>query len=269
MKFSALAFCLLFFLPFSSVGQNEIGLQFGLGNYYGDLAPRIVPSESHMAGGILYRYNLTSKWKIRAGLLQTRISGADRTNDVEQFSNLSFRTNITELSFGFEYNFVPFIPGSSNLTISPYVFGSVAGFYFNPQAEFEGTFINLQFLGTEGQNIAGSNNAPYSRYGLAIPFGLGFKKTVSDQLVFGIEVGVRATFTDYLDDVSTYYPDFSELATTENGDIAVRMSDRRPEVDLEPAVAGSLRGDPNNNDFYGAILFTLTKKLGTSPCYAF
>lgn len=269
MKFSLMAFCLLFFLPFSSVGQNELGLQFGLGNYYGDLAPRIVPSESHLAAGILYRYNLTSKWKIRATAVTTTISGADRNNNLDEFSNLSFRTRISELAVAFEYNFVPFVPGSSSLTISPYVFAGIAGFHFNPQALYQGTYFNLQSLGTEGQNIPGSNLSPYSKINMAVPFGIGFKKTVSDNMVFGIELGLRATLTDYLDDVSSYYPDFTELAATTDGDLAVRLSDRRPEVDLEPSVSGTLRGDPTNKDFYGTIMFTLTKKLGTSPCYAF
>jgi len=269
MKRSFTALCVLVVLPLLGFGQNEIGLRIGLANYYGDLGERFVPSESHLAGGILYRYNLTSKWKIRGSLTRTRLSGADRTNDLEELSNLSFRSDLTELALEIEYDFLPFIPGSPNLTITPYIFGGVAGFHFNPQANYLGTFIDLQFLGTEGQNIPGSSLAPYSKYSIAFPFGLGFKKTVSDNLVFGLEIGIRPTLTDYLDDVSSYYPDFTALAATENGDIAVRLSDRRPEAGLEPVTAGTLRGDPTDKDFYGMIMFSLTKKLGASPCYAF
>jgi hypothetical protein len=110
---------------------------------------------------------------------------------------------------------------------------------------------------------------PYSSFGISFPFGIGFKKTVSDDIIFGVELGMRPTLTDYLDDISGYYPDFSKLALTENGAAAIQLSDRRPEVGLDAAVPGSLRGNPNNRDWYGFLFFTIVKKLGASPCYAF
>jgi hypothetical protein len=175
-----------------------------------------------------------------------------------------------ELAVEVEYDIFPFLPGSANLTFAPYIFAGVAGFRFDPKAQLaDRTYLKLREIGTEGQYIAGGNLDPYSSFGISFPFGIGFKKTVSDDIIFGVELGMRPTLTDYLDDISGYYPDFSKLALTENGAAAIQLSDRRPEVGLDAAVPGSLRGNPNNRDWYGFLFFTIVKKLGASPCYAF
>ncbi|MFY0673468.1 MAG: hypothetical protein JXQ87_08680 [Bacteroidia bacterium] len=270
MKLRALLIVGILSVPFYGFSQMELGVRFGIANYLGDLASRPVPSESNFAGGLLMRANLTAQWKLRAELTVGRISGEDRNTISDEFTNLNFRTTIQELGVTMEYDFLPFMPGSPFLTFTPYVFGGVAGFRFNPQAQTSSnTYINLRQLGTEGQTIPGSNLEMYSQYGLAIPFGLGFKKSVSDGIIFGLELSVRPTFTDYLDDISGYYPDFSELAQTEYGATSVALSDRRPEAGLEAAVPGTLRGNPNNRDLYGFLLISITKRLGSSPCYTF
>lgn len=270
MKLRTVVIIALLSIPFFGKAQMEFGMRFGIANYLGDVASRPVPSESNLAGGLFLRANLTAQWKLRGELTMGRISGEDRSTLAEGFTNLNFRTTLQELGVTMEYDFLPFLPGSPYLTFTPYVFGGVAGFRYNPQAQTLGnTYINLRQLGTEGQTIPGSNLEVYSQYGISIPFGLGFKKSVSDGLIFGLELGVRATFTDYLDDISGYYPDFSELAQTEFGATAVALSDRRPEAGLEAAVPGTLRGNPNNNDMYGFLLISITKKLGASPCYTF
>jgi len=270
MKFRVALFCALIAMPYLSKAQMELGARFGIANYIGDLAPKIVPSESNLAVGLIMRANLTAKWKFRTSLSYAHVSGQDRELISDNRTNLNFRSTIIELAAEMEYDFLPFLPGSPNLTFTPYVFGGVAGFKFTPQAQVSpNTYLSLRQLGTEGQTIPGSNLKMYSEYGISFPFGIGFKKTVSDGIIFGIEAGLRPTLTDYLDDVSGYYPDFTELAATEFGSTAVELSDRRPEIGLEAATPGTLRGNPNNRDWYGFLLLTITKKLGASPCYAF
>ncbi|MGB0430278.1 MAG: DUF6089 family protein [Bacteroidia bacterium] len=270
MKLRTAILCALLALPFVGFSQMELGVRFGIANYLGDLASRPIPSESNLAGGLMMRANLTAQWKFRAGLSMGRISGEDRNTISDEFTNLNFRTTIQELELSMEYDFLPFIPGSRNLSFTPYIFGGIAGFRFIPQAQTaSNTYIKLRELGTEGQTIDGNNLSPYSQFGIAIPFGVGFKKTISDQIIFSIEAGMRPTLTDYLDDISGYYPDMTELAQTEFGASAVSLSDRRAEAGLEPAVAGTLRGNPNNKDWYGFVFISIAKKLGASPCYTF
>lgn len=261
--------CLFLLYPLVGMSQMELGVRFGLATYMGDLADRFVPSESHPAGGIMMRLNLSSKWKSRFSATYGTVSGFDLDNNPETNNNLNFKSSVIELAAEMEYDFLPFLPGSPNLTFTPYIFGGVAGFKFNPLAEYQGSYLQLQPIGTEGQTIAGSNLQPYSLYNISFPFGLGFKKSVSDGVIFGVELGFRPTLTDYLDDVSGNYPDFTELAQTEYGNVAVELSDRRPEANLDAATSGSLRGNPNNRDWYGFLLISITKRLGSSPCYTF
>lgn len=269
-KLRGLALASLVLLPSLALSQIELGARFGLSTYMGDLAPRPVPSESSPAVGLFMRANMNANWKLRAGFTYGNIKGRDRDMVGDNRTNLNFKTTLMELAFEVEYDIFPFLPGSANLTFAPYIFAGIAGFRFDPKAQMaDRTYLKLREIGTEGQYIPGSKLDPYSSFGLSFPFGIGFKKTVSDNIVFGIELGLRPTLTDYLDDISGYYPDFTKLAQTENGAAAVMLSDRRAEVGLDAAVPGSLRGNPNNRDWYGFLFLTIVKKMGASPCYAF
>lgn len=250
--------------------QTEVGVKIGGANYYGDIAPRLVPSATRPSLGLFTRINMTPKWNWTIGGQYSRISGHDKNNNEFADRNLNFRTNIAEIYTQIEYNLLPFQPGTSTFTFTPYLFVGVNGFRYQTQAETtEGSFLNLRELGTEGQTIPGSNMQPYSEFSLAVPFGIGIKKTLAEGVIFGLEASFRPTITDFLDDVSGLYPDFVALALTDGGATAVKLSDRRPELGLEPAQAGTYRGNPDNKDWYGWICLTITKKLGSSPCYAF
>ena len=96
-----------------------------------------------------------------------------------------------------------------------------------------------------------------------------YQKQKGKTIGLAVEYGVRKTFTDYLDDVSRYYADPALLATTPNGDLSQKLSDRRPEIGLEPAQVGSLRGNPDDNDKYLLLMFSITKRLGSTSCYLF
>ena len=67
----------------------------------------------------------------------------------------------------------------------------------------------------------------------------------------GIDIGARKTNTDYLDDVSTSYPDLQELAEN-NGMLAAQLSDRTAEFTGVPSQIqeGTQRGNPVYNDWY-------------------
>ena len=198
-----------------------------------------------------------------------RVSGSDRNFNESEIRNLTFRSSIWELEVMAEYHLLPFIPGMSKLTFSPYVTAGVAAFRYQPQAPYENTWLNLRGLGTEGQTVPGSNASPYGEYSVSFPVGIGFKKTITDALTFGLEVTYRYTLTDYLDDVSRNYVDPAVLATSPTPEITPILADRRAEIGLEPAEVGSLRGNPDDNDKYVFLLFSLSKRLGYAPCYTF
>jgi hypothetical protein len=68
-----------------------------------------------------------------------------------------------------------------------------------------------------------------------------------------LESGIRKTFTDYLDDVSTNYADPAELASGPGGQRAVDLSYRGDELangDPDYPVKGFTRGGSKFKDYY-------------------
>jgi hypothetical protein len=129
--------------------------------------------------------------------------------------------------------------------INFYGFIGIGLLYFNPKTEYQGEKIALQPLQTEG--------VKYSKFAPVIPYGLGGKVMLSPFLNIGIEAGYRKAFTDYLDDVSTVHLGVGVGAFDDP--LAEALSDRRPELGIDPAAPGTQRGNPDKKDAY--MLLTL------------
>lgn len=247
-----------------SAQRFHLGIFGGLSAYNGDLTDKVFPKKvTNGAIGITGNYELTDNIMLRAGYTFSRVGGADRYNDDPELvkRNLAFETAINEFSLMGEY----YISNLYDNRFSPYIMGGLAVYHFNPYA-FNGTTqkIYLQPLGTEGQGIAGYDK-PYKLTQLAIPFGGGVKYALTDNLHLGLEVGFRKLFTDYLDDVSSYYADPADLLAA-RGQLAVDMSYRADELpggDPNYPTKGYQRGGPDQKDFYYFTGLHLTYRLGT------
>ena len=234
----------------------ELGVQVGGSNYLGDLSSNsssIHLSETGFSGGGFVRYNINPYVGFRLAFNASSISGDDANASFEsiQERNLNFRSGILEGSFTAEFNILGYEPYNLNRPFSPYIFGGIAFLSFNPRTDYEGQIIELQPLGTEGQGMDGRED-PYKLTTLAIPFGLGVKYALNDSWNLGVELGARATFTDYLDDVSTTYVEFSELLAA-NGEDAAALGNRQGEfLGTEPVSVptGTARGDNVSRDWY-------------------
>ncbi|MDF1866309.1 MAG: DUF6089 family protein [Saprospiraceae bacterium] len=238
---------------------GEIGAYIGTSTYVGDLSEQEFNGNFQAMLGILGRYNFTPNLSVKASLTKGTIASDDADSKFEEIRmrNLNFRSDIIELSVTGEWNLIPFAIREEK-TASPYLFLGLGGYYFNPQAQWKGEWHNLHDLHTERQD--------YSRLQLAVPFGLGFKFNMSYKVNFGLEFGVRKTFTDYLDDVSTNYPDILEMQ--QENTLAAILSYRTPEYTgmFTENPVGQARGDAQNNDWYffigGTITVNLTDKYG-------
>ena len=224
------------------------GVQVGMAHYSGDLSnQQINLAETGSMIGFFGRYNYSEHLAFRASLSRAMISGSDaNTNLMDlRMRNLSFRSEVIELAATVEYNLLKFnIPAEQ--TSTPYLFAGIAAYHFNPQAQYEGQWYDLRPLGTEGQLLE-DGEAGYSRVQVAVPFGVGFKFALGLRANLGFQLGVRKLFTDYLDDVSTTYPDLEQLR---NGNpLAGRLSYRSLETNPVNPV-GQERGNPLNNDSY-------------------
>lgn len=246
-----------------SLGLNaqkiQGGVFFGLSNYNGDLAYRnLEHTEAHLAYGIFGRYNLHEHVSLKSNLYVATVSGNDLNagSITVRQRNLSFRSTIVEFGILPEINIHKFVLKSSHI-VTPYIYTGVNLFYFNPKAFYDGQWVTLQPLGTEGQGLPG-RPTKYNRIALAIPGGLGVKVQINAKTTLEFEMGMRYTFTDYLDDVSTTYPDLGLLEAV-SGQLAVALSDRTSEYTGEPVdrKADSARGNPTYNDYYYFMGFSI------------
>lgn len=229
------------FAPYSSV-------TFGVGTstYFGDLAGyrqpfRTLTTLPRWNVGLGYTRQFTPHFAARAMFTWARITGDDYTfnkttiekNLVQYARNLHFRNDLKEFAVTGIYNFIEDGRNSnSRARITPYIFGGLALVAHSPEArtpaapdngDYEARkWVKLQPLHTEGQGQPGRDK-PYSLVTLAIPVGFGVRYKLNDNFNIGAEIGLRYTFTDYLDDVgSGAYAD----PATQQG-VATIMSDRR------------------------------------------
>jgi hypothetical protein len=243
-----LAFALFGTLAYSQTA--EVGLYGGLSYYLGDLNPGIHFLGSRPAFGAIARVNLDSRWVVRANAFRGRIKGDDAHGRTNNQRGLTFESKITDIAVTMEFNFFDYFTGSRKNVMSPFIFGGIGMVIFDPEAGG----IDLRSIGTEGQNVGFDGRKPYRRIAFTIPFGIGFKYSLSKRLCFSAEWGLRKSFTDYLDDVSTtYYLDGSQI-NTENPE----------EVLSDPTQlhqAWQERGNPSTNDWYNFTGVSLTYKF--------
>jgi len=183
--------------------------------------------------------------------------------------NLHFRSPILELGYNFEFYLkkekrghrfkLRGVKGLKNMGLYPYGFFGISTFFFAPQANVGGDWKWLKPLTTEAQGISPTKK-PYSLVQLSIPLGVGLKYAIDRRWLISIEYGLRKTFTDYLDDVSTIYPNQDFLINeAKQGSVSALASD--PTNNQE---AGSQRGDATNNDSYMFLIIAANYKLKTN-----
>ncbi len=263
----ALTLFLLIILPSVIFSQSrEMGIMLGVMGYKGDLNPTMYSTRTiDPAIGIIYRRSYSNHWAFKAGINYGHIHADDADAD-DQWSNnrnLMFKSHIIELTGQFEFNFLPYQTANPATRFTPFLLGGLSIFHFNPKTLYKGDWVELQPLGTEGQGTtSNSDRKKYKRTSAAITFGGGFKFKIAKRFGLTIESGVRRTYTDYLDDVSTTYSDPLAIRK-ENGKTAAILSDRS--IERSPGGdIGRQRGDKAKRDWYVftgvQLTYTLSKR---------
>lgn len=240
----------------------EIGAAGGFSSYNGDLSPstkRFALGEQRYAVGAFVRYQRNDYISFKLGLTAGRLSAddADAKSPGRRSRGLSFKSTLFETSFTMEYNILGYEPKFLTKTISPYIFVGVGVFAFNPKTLYQGKWVELQPLNTEGQGLpAFPNKKPYKKIALAIPFGFGMKYALTDRINLGAEFGLRKTNTDYIDDVSTTYV-ASDIISENYGPVAAALSN----PSNTPRTTGQVRGNPNIKDWYMISSLTVSYNL--------
>lgn len=266
-----LLFVLLALISTNSYAQKslEFGVSLGATSYLGDLKPETFRlNQNSFALGLQSKLNLNSLLAARVALNYGTIKGDDALTDRTDLMarNLSFRSRIIEMALIGEFNFLHFSKHPLNKSdrnyykFSPYLFGGVALFNFNPETKYNGRWYDLQPLGTEGQDVPNSNVESYNLTQISIPIGAGFKYQLDRNIIISYEIGWRKTFTDYLDDVSGNYYDLNEIRKT-NGNLAAELAYRGDELPGNNGDARGVRGNPENKDWYIMSNVTFSYKL--------
>ena len=210
----------------------SVGLTLGALNYKGDFDQ----SNNFVSGNLkgtrpsigvhaIERFNRNIS--LRGQLSYGRIRGSDADIKVKnqddafrRLRNLEFNNDILEFKLDVVYDIIP--ARSTNFLkrtiFTPYVFAGIAVFTNNPKRDGQ----NLREIGTSGQNLSDDDKAlledfyetvsedyefdpkipePYKAIQIAVPFGVGIRQRLSTHFDASFEVGVRFTFTDYIDDV--------------------------------------------------------------------
>ena len=271
MKKLLLLLCALFLgsLAFSQY-KLDYGVQIGAANYLGEIGGKektrrnfimdLKLSSTRSAVGGFVRYKVHKDIMVRGSVGWYRISGADKfsTNPGRVGRNLSFRNDIMELSVTGQYVFYDVADLGRTYRYSndfkAYVFTGAGLAYHNPRAEYNGSWVALQPLHTEGQTNEALNR-PYSRFIAVVPAGAGFYFTIKKKYRIGWEFNWRTTFSDYLDDVSTLYADSTLLESDMARDLANRNDELvyadNPNLPApQNYYAGNKRGDAKHKDSY-------------------
>lgn len=245
---------------FYSMHVGSTGLLGDLGGGYenGKSGPWDLNLEStrYMIGGAIH-LNPNNKHSAAFHLNHLLLYANDRysKNESRRFRNLNVATRV------FEANTIVYkrLYHETNRDYQSLIkIGTGCGlFWFNPTANYDGKRYSLAQLNTEGQNFR-PELKDYAQFSVSVPIYLTFNKSYYNGYSFGVELGVRKLFTDYIDDVSTTYAGFNELQEN-NGTLSANIADAN--LSNTPYTTGTKRGNENNNDSYFHLAFTVSKRL--------
>ncbi len=237
----------ILFIPGMMHAQRwHVNVTGGLSNYSGDLQDKAYTfDQSFFAFGAGAQYDITRNFSAISNIMVIKVGAVGPVQRTEP--------RFPESQFSIEYPGMEpdgriYLPGYDPEKIFTFsIFRCIAVFHYDPYAfDTLGNKIFLQPLSTEGEGLPQyPDQKPYNLTQFAIPVGGGIKFRVSENIILAYEIGFRKTFTDYLDDVSTYYVDQAILQNAK-GPLAVEMAYRGNELKggAPYPPSGTKRGSP-------------------------
>ncbi len=169
-----------------SFGQiYEIGFFIGGSNYVGDVGSTNYIKPNKVAGALIYKYNYNPRMAFRATYSYLPIAGddADASNPFRKQRGISFTNTIQEVALGLEYNFFKYNISEHNTSFTPYILVEIAAFSYK---KLERT--------NDDRTVDLRNSISY-----AIPFGLGIKGRLVNNLAYAVEAKFRYAIVDDID----------------------------------------------------------------------
>ena len=209
---------------------HEMGMFLGGSNTISDLGSTHFIYANSPAFGLIYKWNLTTRYALRASFITSKLKSSDYyANDLSRFNRFFEVDNkVFEFSAGMEVNFFDFDLHNQDREFSPYFFTGIN--YFQYQ------------LFTVRNGLSSIDVNKYdSALEFSIPAIVGIKFSVNNSFVLSFETGIRYSLTDNIDGSNP-------IGQFEN-DIQVK------------------HGELYNNDWYVFTGIALSYTFGRQPCY--
>jgi hypothetical protein len=254
------------------VQEGEFGISVGAAHYFGDLNTRAKFNRPKPAVGVFFRKQFGNYIGLRVAAHYAQLGYSDVYNTQNAYQrrrNLSFNTNIFELTVQGDFNFFKFVPIDPYHNFTPYVTLGAGIFSYDPYAYLQGKKVFLRPLGTEGQGTtAYPDRKPYNTMAFCIPLGVGVKYALNDRMNIGFEIVHRFTTTDYMDDVSKTYVGADKFPALPDGSpsTAQLLQDRSYETGDIIGIEGRQRGFSGQRDQYIMAEISVSFNLTSYRC---
>lgn len=303
-QMSGLICCITCMLPASLRGQSlifgnekskvEVGMNIGPSFFLGDLGgnrgkgTRFIKDVNldltNVMKGVFVTVYPRDWYGIRVAAQFGKLEAQDEiigTRGVDELwrkqRNLDFRSDVFEAYIAVEAFPFKFFSYGDFSRLQPYAVLGVGMLKFNPQGSLTDasgakTWYYLKPLHIEGQGFEEyPERDEYSLTQVNIPMGCGVKYEISERVNISVELLLRKSFTDYIDDVSKTYIDpklYDKYLSPQDAIIARKISDKMYGI-VTPSVSryspGTQRGNANQNDSYFTTFLKFGMRLG--PIY--
>lgn len=183
-------FALSFILPQKSHSQIiEVGASADLSYYIGDVNPSRHFAQSNLNYGAVLRYYDNLRWAFRFQYSNFNLNASDKVIGFRPERAMSFESKVNDFAFLAEFNYFDYWTGSSRNRMTPYMFAGISVLSYNT-------------LATEEKNAPEENiTKKLNDFSWSVPFGFGFKASLSKRLGMTAEWRIHKTFTDKIDNI--------------------------------------------------------------------
>lgn len=272
----------------------EVGINIGPSFFLGDLGgnrgegTRFIKDVNLSLTNLMYGGFFTvypNDWLgVRAAAQFGRLEGEDEVIEgkggaelYRKQRNLDFRTNIFEAYVAAEIyplNLLLYHNMEYKPRWQPYGVLGVGMYTYNPQGSLTDGNGNMRWYDLKPLHLEGQGFDEYpdrKEYALTqinIPIGAGVKYLLSDRVNISLELLLRKSFNDYVDDVSTTYIDpdlYDKYLPFQEAQLARKLADKMHSI-VNPNVSrfapGEQRGNPNQNDSWFTTFLKFGIRLG-------
>jgi hypothetical protein len=173
MKNIFILICIFFCLPVFAQNKSDLGVSVGTSYYMGDINPSRLFYSPKFNAGIIYRYNLNTRYVLKGELNYVALSGNDKdfSDPYQQSRNATFNSELYDITTQFEFNFLPLVFNERKMSFSPFVSTGLAA------------ALTL-------------NSSSKKTFEFVFPFALGVRVTVGKKWSTGLQWSFRKTFND-------------------------------------------------------------------------